>query len=85
MSSSGVDVGVGGEHGEHRGHVRGEHGRALGHAADDEAVAPHDGLLAVGVGGADRLGRRDARPTRHSVRPPTRSGTPLAMASIGSA
>ena len=36
-SRAGIDVGVGGEHGEHRGHVRGEHRRALGHAADDEA------------------------------------------------
>ena len=33
-------VGVGGEHGEHRGHVGGEHRGALGHAADDEARRP---------------------------------------------
>ena len=55
-SAVGLHVGVGGEDGQHRGHVRGQHGGALGHAADREALAVDDGLLAMGVGRPHRLG-----------------------------
>ena len=59
---------VGGQHGEHRGHARGEHGRAFGHPADGDVAPPDDGLLATGVGGADRL-RRAPPPSGRARRP----------------
>ncbi len=54
---TGLDLGVGGEHGEHRGHVRRQHRGALGHAADDEAVTPRRATsLRMGVGREDGPG-----------------------------
>ena len=83
-SSSVVGLGVGGEHGEHRRHVRGEHRRALGHAADHGVAAPTGPrLLAGGVGGADRLGRGRCRRRRAAAGRPS-AGTPPRIASIGS-
>ena len=73
VSSVGLDGGVGGEHREHRRHVRGEHGGALRHPADDEAVALDERLLAMGVGGAHRLGGIGATvggPGRDQLRDP---------------
>src|SRR5690606_31960605 len=52
----GVEVGVGGQDGQHGGHAGGEHAGALGHAADAEAVAAGNGGLVDGVGGLDRDG-----------------------------
>ena len=54
---AGRQVGVGGEHDQHRGQRRGQHGGALGHAADHVARARHRAGLGHRVGGPDRVGR----------------------------
>ena len=65
-SSCGLGRGVGGEHREHRRHVRGEHRRALGHAADGDAAAagprpPCDGCRWCGSPRPRRRRRRRRR------------------------
>jgi hypothetical protein len=49
-----VDVSIGEEVDEHRGHVRLDHARALGHRADDEVADAHGANLRSAVGREDR-------------------------------
>ena len=76
----GLGRGVGGEHGEHRRHVRREHGRALGHAADG-GRRRRTSVSLRRCRWSDRLGRGGAALGR---RGPRSAGMPAAITSIGS-
>ena len=56
-----TDRGIGGEHGQHGGHVGSEHGRPLGHPPDGETRSPHHDLLGHGIRGEDCRRRRLSR------------------------
>ncbi len=51
-----LDLGVGGQEGQHGGHVRRQHGRTLGHAGHRVVTGGHQHLLGVRVGGQDGAG-----------------------------
>ena len=53
FNSMSVDGCVGGQEGEHGGHVGGEHARALGHAGHGEVRVLDQHLLAARIGGED--------------------------------